>query len=834
VIFVAADHTESWSTAETASGTTTTGCCADKNGIKIIGLGTGDRRPTFTFTAAAGTLYVDATEVTIYNLIFYSNFANHASHIDAQSGADGLVVEGCKFYDASAITETVSGIIITANCDDVTIRGNKFYNVDTNDGSDEAILLEGGSDRIRIIDNVFDGDWNEEVINMNTAASTEIEIVGNYCNNVDAGFSCFIATHSSCTGVIADNTVYCPAAGSAGGVIADTVCLRANNRITTDLTVEGGDATVDTSGLHQVYYLDSGTGTDTNDGKTWSTAFATIGAAIDACTANNGDIIYVAANHAQTLTGAGTATEMDVDCDGISIIGLGNGNDRPTFTMDTDTANATCYVTGEDCKLENLRFVCAEASLEQLVDVNGDGLQLINCEFTDDGTDEPLACVKIDTGDGVGDRLLIKDCKFDVVTGDTDWGVYFNKDIADATITGCEFIGEYDVACVFLDTAANASTNLTITNNVFENIASGIPLVLITGAAVTGRIMGNTFISDTRDEVCSPSLTVMAQNQWLDSAGTGGATVPENNPSITAEVFFVDSGADDAADAVGLGKSWDQPFATIDYAIAYCTADQGAEIHVAPGHAESLAGAADIAVDVAGISIIGHGQGPNLPTLTVATDNNEAAPVLISAAGCTLKNIRFLGGKAGGSQDALEISGDDTTIDGCIFYESVNTSELAVADNYGIITIMDAGASVERTTIKNCLFLGASGGNDESAISVTDASNGATFTHIINCYIIGTYSDSAIQMDQGANVNTLSWIKDTTIINDAAAGGAGACIAIDAAAVWVIDGCSICSADVDAEPISDDAASYLVNTHTCEKGAYSSDAVQGSVTNWGA
>jgi hypothetical protein len=285
-IMVAAGHTESWSTAETSSGTTTTGCCIDKNDVTIIGLGTGSRRPTFTFTAAAGTLYVDATNCSIYGLIFYSNFANHASHVDAQSGSDGLLIENCKFYDASAITESVSGIIITANCDDVTIRGNKFYNVDTNDGSDEAILLEGGSDRIRIVDNVFDGDWNEEVINMNTAASTEIEIRGNYCNNIDAGFSCFIATHSGCTGVIADNVVYCPAAGSAGGVIADDVCIKSGNEITTSLTdVTSSTSIGGTGGLGNHWYVDSGTGVATNDGKSWGTAFATLNNAIDAATA---------------------------------------------------------------------------------------------------------------------------------------------------------------------------------------------------------------------------------------------------------------------------------------------------------------------------------------------------------------------------------------------------------------------------------------------------------------------------------------------------------------------------------------------------------------------
>ena len=65
--------------------------------------------------------------------------------------------------------------------------------------------------------------------------------------------------------------------------------------------------------------------------------------------------------------------------------------------------------------------------------------------------------------------------------------------------------------------------------------------------------------------------------------------------SYAGNVFWVDSGAG----SNGNKGTFARPFATIDYAIGQCTANNGDLIMVMPGHTETVTAAAGIAVDVA-------------------------------------------------------------------------------------------------------------------------------------------------------------------------------------------------------------------------------------------
>lgn len=81
----------------------------------------------------------------------------------------------------------------------------------------------------------------------------------------------------------------------------------------------------------------------------------------------------------------------------------------------------------------------------------------------------------------------------------------------------------------------------------------------------------------------------------------------------TGNVFFVDSGAASAADGNAMTDP-KKPGATIDAAIGRCTANNGDMIFVMPGHTENLTGS--IAMDVAGITVVGLGQGHTRPRLS--------------------------------------------------------------------------------------------------------------------------------------------------------------------------------------------------------------------------
>jgi hypothetical protein len=89
----------------------------------------------------------------------------------------------------------------------------------------------------------------------------------------------------------------------------------------------------------------------------------------------------------------------------------------------------------------------------------------------------------------------------------------------------------------------------------------------------------------------------------------GGVFSVVNQAVTTGNIFFVDSGSATGANSVGAGQNPDAPFLTIDYAVGQCTANNGDIIYVMPGHAEVVAAAAGLDLDVAGITIVGLGSG---------------------------------------------------------------------------------------------------------------------------------------------------------------------------------------------------------------------------------
>jgi len=93
---------------------------------------------------------------------------------------------------------------------------------------------------------------------------------------------------------------------------------------------------IETSG--DVWYVDSGATTGTETGKSWTNASLTVDAAINLATAANGDIIRVAAGHAESFT---AADGFDLDKAGITIVHHGQGANTAVYTFaDTDATIA--------------------------------------------------------------------------------------------------------------------------------------------------------------------------------------------------------------------------------------------------------------------------------------------------------------------------------------------------------------------------------------------------------------------------------------------------------------------------------------------------------------
>lgn len=131
--------------------------------------------------------------------------------------------------------------------------------------------------------------------------------------------------------------------------------------------------------MGDVYFADSGNASaGANSGGNPSDGAATLAIAQALCTANNGDVVYVADGHAETIAGA---AGMTFSVAGVSYIGLGNGRKRPVITFSTSTA-AQMLVTGAQISFTNFVFdltgidAIVAAILVTSVDVT-----FSNCEF---------------------------------------------------------------------------------------------------------------------------------------------------------------------------------------------------------------------------------------------------------------------------------------------------------------------------------------------------------------------------------------------------------------------------------------------------------------------
>jgi pectin methylesterase-like acyl-CoA thioesterase len=231
------------------------------------------------------------------------------------------------------------------------------------------------------------------------------------------------------------------------------------------------------------FYVDSGSGSASNDGLTWATALATIDSAVGKCTANNGDVIWVAPGHNEGIT---TAAAIDFDVAGITVIGLGTGSLKPT--IDYDHADASVAIGADNVTLKNIRFrVSANAVVKGLqVEAAADSYVIEGCEFgwAETATDEFTIAIEILAGcnDGLIDR-----CYFNAGAQAAVHAIKLTGASDNVIIRNCRFIGNHSTAMIGGTTTL--STNLLIENNLFYQGATEPAIELLTNT--TGVIRDN-------------------------------------------------------------------------------------------------------------------------------------------------------------------------------------------------------------------------------------------------------------------------------------------------------------------------------------------------------
>jgi len=243
--------------------------------------------------------------------------------------------------------------------------------------------------------------------------------------------------------------------------------------------------------------------------------------------------------------------------------------------------------------------------------------------------------------------------------------------------------------------------------------------------------------------------------------------------SYPGEVFWVDgSSTTPVKGAVG-GQdgnvgTFHRPFATIDYAVGQCTANRGDIIMVKPGHAETVSAAAGLALDVAGIAVIGLGTGSLIPTVTL--DTIATADVDVDAADILIHNINFVAGFADVAT-AIDVNAQNCTISNCRFTQSAVDLNFLVCIETALTTLSSG------LTVEYCYALAYDAANTHF-INVPGTPSGDVYR---NNTLIGDWGTMAIG---GAGVATYITIVDNIIYN--AASTVDACINLAATATGIV------------------------------------------------
>lgn len=249
----------------------------------------------------------------------------------------------------------------------------------------------------------------------------------------------------------------------------------------------------------------------------------------------------------------------------------------------------------------------------------------------------------------------------------------------------------------------------------------------------------------------------------------GGKFAIVDNSVTTGNFFWVDSGkTTTGGDTVGHGRDPSEPFLSLNYAFAsgQVVANQGDIIYLMPGHAEVVASAGALDMDIEGVTVIGIGHGAAQPTITLTLNT---ADIDVDAANITIENVNFVAG-AEDVAVCLDVNADDFTCRRCRFTESATTLNFKIC-------IQDAAAGgSDRITVEDCYVLQPDSANTHF-ISLAGTGDG----HILRRNILhgdwGTFC-----LGSGGAVTNCVCVDN--LINNVASDG-DACINFEATATGI-------------------------------------------------
>lgn len=175
-------------------------------GIKVVGLGHGASRPTFTFTAAAATFAVGANSVWVENLLFVAAFTNGVVvGVDIDSSHTDVTFKNCEWRASLSTQEFLKGVTIAENASRVTFDGCRFTEVTGGDAT-AAIFTESTMTGLTVKNCTFHGDWSAAVLDLDDDAITlGLDIWNNYSYNADVSAGLFCTVTAATVGFFVGN-----------------------------------------------------------------------------------------------------------------------------------------------------------------------------------------------------------------------------------------------------------------------------------------------------------------------------------------------------------------------------------------------------------------------------------------------------------------------------------------------------------------------------------------------------------------------------------------------------------------------------------------------------
>lgn len=215
--------------------------------------------------------------------------------------------------------------------------------------------------------------------------------------------------------------------------------------------------------------------------------FATAVYAETKCLSQRGDLIYVMANHTETLLSAAGAVLLLLDVANLRIVGIGRST-RPAFLLDGH-ANNYINITGADTTLENMTFKAGHADVAKGFSVAAAGVAFLGCHFIENvATENFLFSIQTTAA---ADELLLDDCTFISIDASADAGIQIVGACNGVQIYRSYFHGPYVTSCI--EAITNACLNIRIEDNMLLNplagddLAGAVDLV----ANSTGMIKSN-------------------------------------------------------------------------------------------------------------------------------------------------------------------------------------------------------------------------------------------------------------------------------------------------------------------------------------------------------